>query len=228
MNEILNTSLDSIFMEKKFSWLPWLGKDYFDQKNRFLIIGESQYGEENPEKIKSLENEKFTRFCVQEQAVDRMKSYQTKRVKIYSNLHQIIVGNDHFPTEKLWSKISYYNFLQKSMLTVKHRPNNEDFMNSTQYFFEMLNILKPKYCLVCGVGSINSIRIKAESFNFKLTPLEYHEKISRVRPRTFNLINRDYEVELIFIQHPSHHFSYSKWRKFLTIKAQDLVKEFNF
>lgn len=213
MPQQLDTELHNI---KSLKWLPWIGNEYFDvpNDNRLLIIGESHYGG-TPEAIQAHENILFTRIGVNEFAVQRQ--YHGK-IKLYRNMHLALIGNDTFDSQKLWSKICFYNFIQKTMDTNKGRPSDLDFSKSWETFFPLAEVLQPKVCLFMGLEACKSFETAISKTEWKSSGLKRDTKINRNYARTVTVSNKSQSIEIIFIKHPSQYFSWIGWNKYLYSK----------
>lgn len=216
---------DSEFIQiKNLKWLPWLGSNYFNNERRILIVGESHYAENTPERLAEFDRIEITRECIEDMGVDN----NHYNVKFYQNLHYLLANNTNLNTELFWSRVCFYNFIQKTMTTSQTRPEYLDFDNSCSVFFSLLEKLEPNYCLMCGVSSIGAIRNNIEGFGFKEISFESFEKIGGSYPRILNLETPTKKrISLIFIKHPSQYFSYDAWKHFISDKAPELLAQFN-
>jgi hypothetical protein len=215
MSQQLDAELQNI---KSLKWLPWIGNEYFDvpYNNKLLIIGESHYGG-TQEAIHKHEDILFTRIAVDEFAVNRQ--YYGK-IKLYRNMHLALMGNDTFNTQSLWSKICFYNFIQKTMNTNKGRPTDLDFSKSWETFFPLVEVLQPKVCLFMGLEACKSFEMAISKYGWKSSGLKQDTKISRNYARTVTISNINQSVEIIFIKHPSQYFSWTAWNKYLYSKIE--------
>jgi hypothetical protein len=215
MSQQLDNELKNI---QSLKWLPWIGNEYFDipNVNRILIIGESHYAE-TPEAIQAHENNLFTRIGVDEFAVHR-QYYGT--IKLYKYMHLALIGNDTFNSQKLWSKICFYNFIQKTMVTNKERPTDLDFSKSWDTFFPLAEVLQPKVCLFMGLEASKSFEMAISKTEWNSSGLKQDTKIGRNYARTVTISNKSQSIEMIFIRHPSKYFSWTAWNKYLYSKIE--------
>jgi hypothetical protein len=217
---------DQDFKEiSNLKWLPWIGVNYLTTPFKILIVGESHYAEDNEDRIKEFDRPETTRECIVDMGVEN-NTYGV--VKFYQNIQYLLVGNKNFSTEELWSRVSFYNFIQKTMITSKTRPEYLDYHNSAGVFFKLLEKLEPKYCLMCGVSSINALKNTIQDSSFTEISFDKFDKIGSIYPRIMTIKSKqDKIINLIFIQHPSHHFSYDNWKEFLINKSPELLNQFN-
>lgn len=225
MTKQLDIELQNI---KTLKWLPWIGNEYFDipNENRLLIIGESHYGG-SPEAILAHENILYTRIGVKEFAVERQ--YHGK-IRLYRNMHLALIGNDTFNSQKLWSKICFYNFIQKTMNTNKGRPTGLDFSRSWETFFPVVEILKPSVCIFMGLEASKSFEVAINKTEWISSGLKNDIKIGSYYSRTVTISKKSQSIEMIFIKHPSQFFSWTAWNKYLYskigLKLEYLKKDF--
>jgi hypothetical protein len=208
----------------KLKWLPWIGKNYINQNLKTLIVGESHYGVDNEERLSELDSIETTRECIIDMGVEN----NAYGVKFYQNIHSLLVGKKQFDTEEFWSRVSLVNFIQKTMKTSGTRPEYLDFHNSAGTIFKLLTKLDPDYCLMCGVSSINALRNTINESQFKEIDFQEYEKIGSIYPRIMTIQSEGGKIiKLIFIQHPSHHFSYNNWGDFLRQHESNFMRQFN-
>src|SRR5690606_37188786 len=114
--------------------------------------------------------------------------------------------------KNLWNSVSYWNLVQRLLdsRNKTDRPKDVDFDLGWNLFFEIYEILEPKYCLVLGkapygrLGNyLNNCQNEWQALSSELYP---NEKI-------FKLKNKDKSLTLIFINHPSGSpgFDFQKW-----------------
>ena len=211
----MDTKFDNEFEQiKNLKWLPFIGSNYatVPQLNKLLIVGESHYHDNSTQSIQKHNAIDYTRVVIEELAIKR-RYWNTK---IFQNFHKALFQNDNFDANLFWNLVSFYNFIQKPMETNKGRPGYDDFYNSWTVFFEIIKIIKPKTCIFIGTKASNSLHNAISNSSLVMKSFEKEPKISRTYPRKAILTNnQDLEVELIFIQHTSKYFSWSKWNKYL-------------
>lgn len=189
-------------------WDPYIGKNYFKNETRILVIGESHY--KKGVDIEKYENKNFTNHVVKVHAI------QGKYSKLFPNFHKALFGELEFDEQKLWDNLAFYNFVQRSMETNKKRPTKNDFIEGWSTFFKIVEVLKPTHCLFIGLSASKTLRIAAEFKNIEILNFERCPKIQNTFPRKFSMrINNNKLINVIFIKHSSQYFSWSKWNDFL-------------
>lgn len=214
----MDLSHDKRFKEiESLRWLPFVG-DHFsqlDETRRLLVIGESHYHDKSEKSIEKHSSSNFTRRVVDELAINRWY-YGTR---IFPNLHRALFGHDNFDSRAFWNLVSFYNFIQRPMVTNKGRPSYDDFYNSWTTFFEIIEILKPETCLFIGTSAANSLKQATQISNYRTDGVKWEEKISNAYAKSAKLFDGDdNKTRLIFIRHTSQMFSWKKWHGYLRNK----------
>lgn len=142
MNTTLDQNLDSI---ENLNWLPWIGEEY--SKTKLLIIGESHYEDGD---FWQEENKDTTRVITQKR-IDEINGKWT----LHRNVEKIILNKTDISVDErknLWNSVSYWNLVQRLLdsRNKTDRPKDVDFDLGWNLFFEIYEILEPKYCLVLG------------------------------------------------------------------------------
>lgn len=207
-------------------WYPFIGKQYENgvANKKILFVGESHYHENNEQSIAKHNNPEFTKIIVNELAIQK----QYWSIKMFSNLHRTIIGNDNFDSEKLWNSIAFYNFVQRAMVTNKERPTESDLLLGWEVFFEVVEILKPDVCIFIGTGSSNFLKefVTKNRKDIIINEFKWLKKISRTYPRKVKLVYNKRYIELHFIQHTSQYFSWLKWHQYLKNELPDELECF--
>jgi hypothetical protein len=209
-NELLNLN--------GLTWLPWIGKNFKNNKKRLLIVGESHYAlgdndEEYQKRYKdATDNKTLTRECIYESPV-----CGEWRNNTFDNIHRVLLRSNDFDKELFWEQVAFYNFIQRLMdYRVKERPTWVDFYSSWKTFIELIKILKPTDCIFIGVSASNSYNQAMEELRVKYEPVKWLEGIGTAYARTATISLNDDEIKLSFIQHASKMFSWSNWNTFLS------------
>ena len=207
-------------------WIPYIGKNYnkLIKGKRLLIIGESHYLPNITEDwYKDVETKNFTRA--------NFVSYQIKKPnndmeKILRNIQEVFLNDDPYDTlkSKFWESVSYYNFIQRALESSNNRPTYDDFKIGWETFFKVVDLLKPDYCLFCGVAAINETGSMIEKANNNLFNQNWDINsrlkdisINGVNPRRFKLNKENNETLVLCTVHPCYRggFTSSLWRDFI-------------
>jgi hypothetical protein len=211
---------------ENLKWLPWVGNHFnsLSTINRMLIVGESHYHDNTPASIEKHNSPTFTREVIEELAIERLYY----RTKIFSNLHRTLFGNDEFDSPTFWNLLSFYNFIQRPMVTNEGRPSYDEFYKSWFLFLDIIKLLKPKTCLFIGTSAANSFEHAIQNTEFSSDGVKWEDYISNAYAKTTILKDKDgNETQLIFIRHTSRMFSWSKWNEYLQKKLQSELTWFD-
>lgn len=196
---------DKIKTISSLKWLPWVGENYFNSK--VLILGESHYEDGHFWQDSNL----TTRIMLE-------KRLSGGKIKIYSNVEKVLLAQNDLPIEsinKFWNSLSYYNLVQRLLTSIKERPSKEDFDNGWSIFFNLIEVLNPKICIVLGKSSFGRLGFYLSNdnqFNWKGNTSEFYDK-----KKIIHLTNGKRKFILIFINHPSgsRGFNCEYWRDFI-------------
>ena len=213
---------------KNLSWLPWVGRNYFQSKRRVLIIAESHYniGDNIEYKNQKTQGAKWvTRDVVQYYPV-----LNCENNPMFENLHRCLFQTNKIDRNSIWSHIAFYNFVQRPMdYNIKERPTTEDWQIGWSVFFEVINILKPTDCIFVGVGAADHFNdyVSIRS-NIKYNCVNWiNVENSKRYARKFSFEIHDYKLSCLAIQHTSHHFSWHAWNQFLQHHFKDALHYLN-
>jgi len=219
MLEDIDTCYDDQFATvDDLKWLPWIGKNYKDgSKNKLLLVGESHYDWGSHDSLMQLEDPDFTRWFIHAHTFENSSS----SMKILRNTERALFQTDL--TEKqlfsFWRSVAYYNIVQRILSGRKERPDQSDFLKAWNVFFKVIEIVRPRCCLFCGVEASNYtayFKMACEKNRYKSTGIEWLDAIGSTYPRIATLNSDDnYQCNLIFIKHPSSHFSWRNWGAFV-------------
>jgi hypothetical protein len=211
-------------------WFPFIGDKYLDvpAENRMLIIGESHYNDGTEGSISSVNDIYHTKVMIEEDAMGQCR-WPTK---IMPNFHKAMFREDDFSKEDFWNLISYYNFIQRPMHTLKDKPSPEDFNKGWKSFFELIKITKPKVCVFIGVSASNYLISSIQGSKYTCSELIKGQAISKTYGRSVILKDdENNETKIVFIKHTSMGFSWINWHHYLKNEIGDqltwLEKEIN-
>lgn len=206
-HKIESAYLDNTFDEnlKKIpglKWLPWIGVKYL--QNKFLIVGESHYDDgddwfdyTNPTR------ELINLFGL----LSRNPAYGN--CAVLRNIEKTVYNKSQISyeeRERLWSSVSYFNLVQRILPSRKYRPDEKDFDYGWEKFFKIVEIIKPKFVLKCGMSGDGRFGNMLTNNN---PGWKYEDKEYYSIPRVMNLSRDNCQFKLLFINHPSGSFGYS-------------------
>lgn len=208
---------ENFIVSKQLTWLPWLGEEYKNQKQKLLIIGESHYFDPNEddcfEKDGSFDkhtNINFTQKVVKEIAINR--NLKDKRsAKMYELFYRSICKENQTRND-FWNTVAFYNFIQQPMNSLKERPSSLMVEKGWSSFNQVVSILKPDVIIFIGVKCCEGFNQFALN---KVKNLKYGNKVTdRQIPRIASVSIDSKEIPLHFIKHSSSFYSIDSWRKY--------------
>lgn len=225
MAEHIDTSFDEKFNTiETLKWLPWVGKNYTDIENkRLLLVAESHYdwGEEGA--LDDLEYPEFTRWFISGHTVDNPNS----TMNVLRNTERALFYGNPTNEQKIsfWKSNGYFNIVQRILASRQERPNDVDYSIGWDTFFKVISILKPNYCLFCGVEASNfsfNFTKALESNNYKSEGIKWLAMVGNTYSRIANVESEDgYKCKLVFMKHPSSYFSWESWGDFIDEQMSD-------
>ena len=229
----MRTKLDTQFDEQlntleNLNWFPWIGQDFSASKPKLLVVGESLYNYDNDAEIAAGDRQ-FARFFIYDHVFEDTNANQ----KLIRNTELAVFNS--YPSEEqkkiFWANSGYYYFVHKFLKDGRNeRPNNEDFSNGWDTFMKVVLILKPEYCLFCGVTSSTygaAFEMALKENKFHGSTIEWKEKYGRVQSRVSSIEHANgYKTKLLFMRHPSSYFPWDKWANFLGKEAEELISKY--
>jgi hypothetical protein len=223
MNTKIYNKLNQI---EQLKWFPWIGENYLSlpTKHRFLIVGESHYlddknvsTEKHEASKEKLNNSHYIKDRLIPEVINRdYKHWEGNHGNMYPNFHKALFKNDKFNAFAFYNLISFSTFLQKPLQNKNDRKIvTSDKRMAWSAFFKIVNTIHPSNCIFIGVEASNSLKKIAEEFDINLNDFKKHKKISNTYPRTAEIKIDNSSINIIFMQHSSHHFSWKKWNNFL-------------
>src|ERR1035437_16370 len=210
----IDTSFDNqIKLVKGFNlnWLPWIGKDYKKSKNKLLVVGESNYLNEDID----VNEPDYIRKLIEKDGTNEGKWWQ-ENIYIaprHKKLERILGVDDKDINAKrnFWYQSAYYNLIQEPLKSNKEddRPHYQLFLDGWNILFQIINIMQPNYCLMNGVESFKYFdESNADKYNFKTVEKNKLEKIGNgfaACPRRIVLKNNitNEIIKMLFIHHTS-------------------------
>lgn len=216
-NELLYLICDDNFQKiDGLNWLPWVGKEYFGNERRILIVGESHYLTGSEKNLQEVSKQDFTRNVIQTKCIDDKKKTQPT----FDNLARCLFGDEIMEREKrieVWKHLAFYNFVQRPMKTNKKRPTPDDMEKGWKVFAELIKMLKPTHCIFIGFA--------AADCNNPYKCKRSKEKVGKYAARLFSAkIDEQNTCQCIAIKHTSQYFAWKSWRKFLKEKYPDMME----
>lgn len=216
MKEYIDNKLDYKFQKiDSLKWLPFVGKKYFDEKIKTLVIGESHYVPLN-EKPEFYNDISWTRqFILKEGLQIKPWNRSTSKNNLIREIEKTLTGEIR---SEYWNNLSYFNLIQRLLPSIKNqdRPTYEDIKNGLLTFKETVGILDPDIIIFSGMEASKHFQNLLNDTNFQIEKFKFLDtKINRTYPKSFNLIFNGKKRICYFIKHPSTYYSANKWREFI-------------
>jgi len=194
-------------------YLPWIGKNYVNSNAKLLVLGESNYIDEEGYG----EEEDWNQILMKQNFIKILDGVTLYRPLV--NLTRAIYNKKDLSQNEMsdfGNEIAFSNIVQRPLKNRKERPTNIDFYNGWKAILEIIKIIKPKNIIVIGVISIEILEYLAQEENKEIFGFKKcKKKINEASPRKFCIYNNDEHINCIAIRHSSSFFSWNEWHKFI-------------
>lgn len=205
---------------KRVFFEPWVGGNYntggiFNKK--ILVLGESHYCA-NPEcknkcGFKDFPDggcEDFTQNTVHDY-LDPKKERNTW-MPTYLKFERSLVGDYTTPekSKEIWNSIAFYNYLQVALTEARKAGSKEDYEDSKEPFFEVINKLQPDLIIIWGVRLFYKLPEEGWTEGDPLIIDGYDVK------NGYYQLNNGNKVRCIAVYHPSTGYSWDWWYKVIS------------
>lgn len=139
---------------------PWIGSQYAEQAERWLLLGESNYSEE-PLDVKWLDE------LIQRQYGAGHDEAENGRYRMFAGAQRLVPGKDcvnDSNAKEFWSKVAFYNYVTECMPEASNRPTSAQFKQSQIAFEEVVCQLRPQVVLVLGLTTWSKLPGKKEGW----------------------------------------------------------------
>jgi len=213
---------------EKLKWLPWVGVNFPDNspEGKLLIVGESHYcPKSDPISTRNLikkheKNPIFTREIIWECPI-----WGEWRNRTLENIAKVLLGATKSNHQELWKGIAFYNIIQKILeySDQPERPTPHDFALGWDIFIKIIKIIKPSQCIFLGTEASHSMSQAMQLNDVSFSAPTRREKIGRCWGYRATLKIENYELPIIFIQHPGKYFSPTAWHDYLKRELPELM-----
>ncbi|MBR5831063.1 MAG: hypothetical protein IKY79_00435 [Bacteroidales bacterium] len=193
---------------------PWVGLDYEmgikgysengtiiygtakDNAKKVMVLGESHYCANKEDENYYLTKGIITDLINPDAKFEPYKNTYTKFGKSLSGAFDL--WNNEAKRD-LWQHVIFYNYVQKSMPGKRIAPSKEDFHQSEDAFFEVLETYSPDIVIVWGKRLYNSLPQKGKQLDDLVVIVG--EKEEYIEVWSYNVNGKD--VIILPIKHPS-------------------------
>ncbi|CAA6808049.1 MAG: Unknown protein [uncultured Sulfurovum sp.] len=204
---------DSFINELKLPWLPWVGINFHISNPKVIILGESTYNWNPDDKkiMNRINNNNHLRVLHQNHAINpKSKSRYVRNIeRAIFNIKTPLYENKL----NLWNSVIYHNLVLRYMPTIKSRPTYKDYIIGWKKYLHLINLLTVDECLVYGLESkkYNALIAVLKENNIEFQYKKLLTKVGRSYPRIIEFRINNLKHKVLFIRHPSSHFSWEKW-----------------
>ncbi len=140
---------------------PWIGDDYWDGGifgTKILVIGNSHYCKSRDDCSNCgidggcFEYEECSNFTSSVVNDYLNRSYWQRWMGTFQKFERALYGNytDEDDSRRIWNSIAFYNYLQTAVPEWNDSGYDEDYNNSEDSFWEVLEELRPDYIIMWG------------------------------------------------------------------------------
>ena len=140
---------------------PWVGKKYWDEGYnglRILVIGNSHYcNSRNDCQCCGIDGCEFDYDDCEDMTTSVIEKYLHRNewegwMRTYQNFEYALCGHktNRQESREIWNSIAFYNYLQTAVSNWKDQGDDEDYDNSEDAFWEVINYLQPDYIIMWG------------------------------------------------------------------------------
>jgi hypothetical protein len=217
MEKHCTLELDEKFLRiEGIKYLPWIGRNALETKERLLIIGESVYNWETEIKKRkdaqiSLERNDFARVVAYEHGIENP---DPKRV-FARNIERTLATDLRKEDKRIefWESILFHELVQRPLDNIKARPSKADYNIGANVLTSIIQITKPRKCIFLGTTWSKFAGLKNNLEQIYTIEEKHFDKINGAYPKT--LFINELNTKIYFIKHPSSHFTFGLWKKFI-------------
>lgn len=128
-------------------YCPWVGERYWEQEQRWLLLGESSFGP-------GLTDKQAVQQMIRANHDAPIDPSQNVTYRLLSGTERLMTGRDLLDsagTKDFWQTVAFYNYLRENTQSSTQRPTIKQFKAALPAFNEVICQTKPDVVLVLGV-----------------------------------------------------------------------------
>jgi len=188
---------------------PWIGNNYkvgFAGK-KVMVLGESHYFENVADARENVTSEIISDLFDPESPHEPYKNTYTKFAKAMVGKPELTIDDKR----NFWNSVAFYNFVQFPISGARMAPSAQEFAESAQPFFEILEELRPQIVIAWGSRLYNNLPHKGSQGDSIQAPdgqwIETWEYF----------LGDGSKVTVLPITHPSAGFTPKYWNKVISM-----------
>lgn len=218
MTEQEKKSLLDKLEKEGVKFLPWIGDKYeegiyYDEKGelcygtskgkKVLVLGESFYWDDEDDGNGKM----FIPELIEDFLNPQSEFLPYKRTFI--KFERAMAGRelDKEESREFWEHVMFYNYVQVPLQGTRFSPTEEQYANSKDMFFTLLNIINPDYFIVWGMRLYNNLPQEGmQGFDIEESGDSYETWIYEVGAK---------RIPFMAIYHPSAGFDWLYWHNLI-------------
>lgn len=188
---------------------PFVGKNYASSiwKQRVMALGESHYCANPSDAISTITQDIIMDLYNPNSTFEYYKNTYTKFVNSLSGIK--FKWKNFEDIEQIWNSIIFYNYVQFPISSARKAPTKQEFTDSEDAFWEILEKYRPNKIIVWGQRLYKHLPQKGYQLPDIIAP-------NGKAIKTFAYTLQDgTEIQLLPIYHPSGPFSSEYWHNII-------------
>lgn len=232
--------------ETKVKFLPWVGTNYeygikgFDENGiivygtkedpgkKILVVGESHYCAnlaDDKSKLSELTQIIIADLINPNSEWEPYKNTYTKFIKSLTGYLDNLEFNDK---KEAWEHLAFCNYVQEPMTGPRLSPTSEDFKNSEEAFWEILNELKPDLIIIWGARLYNNLPQEGKQLeDLEIEWIDEDGDKDTIYIELWSYKINGCVIPIMGITHPSTGFDTKFWNKALSIFIENFGRTSN-
>lgn len=137
--------------KRKYRTLPWVGQNYelgdYSNGKRVLVLGESHYCSSLDDFVPEITINVIKDLLDPNSEHEAYKNTYTKFAKAYSGIFGKLEDSDKV---RIWHSLAFYNYVQFPITGPRTAPTEQEFRDSEDAFWDVLEYLQPDLIIVWG------------------------------------------------------------------------------